>query len=526
MNKLPPGWLMSTFGALNEFKSKTINPANQSSELFELYSVPSFPSGLPEHLIGAAIGSTKQSVLPNDVLVCKINPRINRVWVVGQKGTCEQIASTEWIGFRSRSIFPAFAKYYFSSPVFREFLCSEVAGVGGSLTRAQPKKVVNYPLPVAPASEQIRIADQLNVLLARVQSCSDRLDVIPSLLKRLRQAVVNAASSGVLTDDWRSVPTSECWCTTTVGEVLQGKPRNGYSPKAVEFETPVRSLTLSATTSGRFISRHYKFIDEDISHDSHLWLQPGDILIQRANTLEYVGVSAVFDGPDKKFIYPDLMMKCRPNERILGRFLYYSLSADRTRTYFREHATGTSGNMPKINQQTVMSAPVWLPSLAEQDEIVRRAEVLLDLADRIETFYAAALRQAQRLTPLILSKAFRGDLVPQDPKDEPASELIIHYSEARATIAIESKVRKSSRSRPPRAPREAAAMTKSRQDDDVRGQAYLARHLRRLGGTSTAEELFKVSELPVADFYKQLAWEVGQGFVKDRGQLLESWNEA
>jgi type I restriction enzyme S subunit len=69
-------------------------------------------------------------------------------------------------------------------------------------------------------------------------------------------------------------------------------------------------------------------------------------------------------------------------------------------------------------------------------------------------------------------------------------------------------------------------MTKSRQDDDVKGQAYLASHLSRLGGVATAEELFKVAELPVADFYKQLAWEVGQGHVKDSGTLLESRDAA
>ena len=64
-------------------------------------------------------------------------------------------------------------------------------------------------------------------------------------------------------------------------------------------------------------------------------------------------------------------------------------------------------------------------------------------------------------------------------------------------------------------------MTKSRQDDDVKDKPYLADHLRRLGSATTAEVLFKVSELPVADFYKQLAWEVAQGHIADRGIALE-----
>jgi len=281
-------------------------------------------------------------------------------------------------------------------------------------------------IELPPHSEQTRIADQLDKLLARIQSCNDRLNTIAALLKRFRQAVLGAAIKGDLIEgiapsDWR-----QC----TVGDVLEAKPRNGYSPKAVDFETPVRSLTLSATTSGRFLAQHSKFIDEQIPDGSHLWLEPGDILIQRANTLEYVGVSAIFDGPSKQFIYPDLMMKCRPNQLILRKFLFYTLSAEQTRQYFRDQATGTAGNMPKINQQTVMSAPVFLPSLEEQERIVLKVDALFQLADRIEARYAAARTQAQRFTPLLLAKAFRGELVQQDPQGEPASVLLERIASA------------------------------------------------------------------------------------------------
>ena len=69
-------------------------------------------------------------------------------------------------------------------------------------------------------------------------------------------------------------------------------------------------------------------------------------------------------------------------------------------------------------------------------------------------------------------------------------------------------------------------MTKSRQDDDVKGKPYLSDYLRQIGTPATAEALFKVAELPVADFYKQLAWEVDQGLVKDSNELLEPRNAA
>jgi type I restriction enzyme S subunit len=67
---------------------------------------------------------------------------------------------------------------------------------------------------------------------------------------------------------------------------------------------------------------------------------------------------------------------------------------------------------------------VALPPIDEQHEIVRRVEVLFAYADRLEARYTAARAQVERLTPALLAKAFRGDLVPQDPNDEPASVLL------------------------------------------------------------------------------------------------------
>jgi type I restriction enzyme S subunit len=99
------------------------------------------------------------------------------------------------------------------------------------------------------------------------------------------------------------------WQCHLLESLLVFGPTNGYSPKAVEYETPVRSLTLTATTSGRFNGDHFKYISTEVPQDSSLWLRDGDILVQRGNTIGYVGVAAVYRGESNQFIYPDLMMK-------------------------------------------------------------------------------------------------------------------------------------------------------------------------------------------------------------------------
>ncbi len=187
------------------------------------------------------------------------------------------------------------------------------------------------------------------------------------------------------------------WRWQTLEDALIFGPTNGFSPKAVEYETPVRSLTLSATTSGRFIGEHSKFITADIPSDSDLWLREGDILVQRGNTIEYVGVAAVYWGMPNRFIYPDLMMKVRVSTEIDVRFVHLAMLSESCRDYLRAHASGTSGSMPKINQATLKSLPIPLPPLAEQRRIVAKVDQLMALVDRLEAHLTACRATATSL---------------------------------------------------------------------------------------------------------------------------------
>jgi type I restriction enzyme, S subunit len=289
----------------------------------------------------------------------------------------------------------------------------------------QPKlalfRIRECEFPLTPLNEQIRIANKLDSILAKVDKAQARLDKIPAILKRFRQSVLAAATSGELTQPGF---TSSEWRSVKLIDLVETRPRNGKSPKGVDFDTGVKNLTLSAITPGYFVENKYKFVDLDVPTDSHLWLKNQDILIQRANSIEYVGVSALYEGEDDQYIYPDLIMKCRANERVLSKYLYYALSSEPVRKYFRDNATGTTGNMPKINQAVVSAAPINLPKIDEQKIIVDKVESLFNKADKVEKQYLDAKSRLDRLTQSILAKAFRGELVPQDPSDEPAEQLL------------------------------------------------------------------------------------------------------
>ncbi|MBG9757288.1 MULTISPECIES: hypothetical protein [Lysinibacillus] len=131
-NEIPHERVWTVLNSVNEAINPNIEPSNFPDEKFILYSVSSFESGSPEVVNGWEIKSNKQIVETGDVLISKINPKINRVWVVGKYINSRIIASTEWIIIKNQSISSEFLAYYFKSPEFRSKLCSNVSGVGGS----------------------------------------------------------------------------------------------------------------------------------------------------------------------------------------------------------------------------------------------------------------------------------------------------------------------------------------------------------------------------------------------------------
>jgi type I restriction enzyme S subunit len=431
----PDTWTESTFSELNRFRCQTVDPAKHATEQFELYSVPNFPTGTPEYVRGAEVGSSKQTVAPNDVLVCKINPRINRVWQVGPVGSIRQIASSEWIGFRNSELDAGFFTHFFRSTEFREKLCTDLTGVGGSLTRAQPKKVATFTLPLAPLAEQKRIAAKLDALLARVDACREHLDRIPALLKRFRQSVLTTVTACGEADALGKC-SDECinlnsFPMVPVSESMLEPLRNG---KSVRDGNGLHVLRLTALKGFEVNLSETKAGDwSNVSDTPRFLVHNGDFLISRGNgSKSLVGRGGLVSGCSESIAFPDTMIRLRPDpSRLTPGYLNYVWMSEGIRTQI-ESVAKTSAGIWKVSQSDLECIRLPLPSIAEQAEIVRRVEALFTLADRIEQRYKTARAQVEQLTPALLAKAFRGELVPQDPNDEPASVLLERIRAERA----------------------------------------------------------------------------------------------
>ena len=174
------------------------------------------------------------------------------------------------------------------------------------------------------------------------------------------------------------------WKWVRLLDVVEEKPANGFSPKGVDYQTAVKNLTLTATTSGYFKADAFKYVDIQLEPDSKYWLKKDDLLIQRSNSRELVGTSCIYTGDDDAFIYPDLMMKLRVMNGVDVKYVDHVLKSPLTRNYFSKTASGTSESMPKINQGIVSATLIPLPPLAEQKRIVAKLEEILPLCERLK----------------------------------------------------------------------------------------------------------------------------------------------
>lgn len=451
--KLPKGWIETDIETINCYKSKNIDPRKYPKSTFQLFSVPAFPEKDAELLKGKDIKSTKQFVKTKDILLCKINPRINRVWTVSEKLDYTQIASSEWIVIRNQKLHSEFLTYYFQSPRLRDLLCQDLSGVGGSLTRARPKIVKKLPVPLPPLNEQKRIVARLDQLLARVDSARARLSSAAQLIKNFRQAVLNAAVTGRLTEEWRAKnanfyegfdleahaleinakhPTSEefgftpyidvpgCWHFPPLCRL--GKKFSYGSSKKSSTSGLIPVLRMGNIQENKLFWDDLVYSSDEEEIEKYL-LKPGDVLFNRTNSPELVGKSAYYGKGAPKSIYAGYLIKVEPVDSLNPKFLTFCLNSSYGRDYC--WAVKTDGvSQSNINAKKLGAFPIPFPIPEEQKEIVKRVEDLFALADSMEAKLKAAQARTENLTAGILAKAFRGELVPQNPNDQPAEELL------------------------------------------------------------------------------------------------------
>lgn len=293
--------------------------------------------------------------------------------------------------------------------------------------------VVGTRIPLAPLPEQKRIADKLDALLARVDACRGRLDRVPGILKRFRQSVLAAATSGELTREWREERGFGSEWPVVDLESVAGDFSYGSAAKSSKVgKVPV--LRMGNIQDGLLDWGDLAFTS-DAAEISKYRLADGDVLFNRTNSPELVGKTAVFRGK-RDAVYAGYLIRVRCGERLLPDYLNYCLGSPAGREYcWQVKSDGVSQS--NINARKLAAFTFGLPTVGEQQEIIRRVEELLELNMALGTKSRRARVLVDRLTSSALAKAFRGELVPQDPTDKPASELLASLKAAQSNADAE-----------------------------------------------------------------------------------------
>ncbi len=216
------GWRVATLGEFVATRTRGIVPNKTPGTTFELYSVPSLDTGSPEIVRGGEIGSNKQIVDEGTVLLCKINPRINRAWVVSSHTAHQKIASTEWITFpRNEAFEPKYLAYYLKQDAVRDYLAANASGVGGSLMRVKPATLKDYVFPLAPLDQQKHIVAEIEKQFSRLDEAVANLKRVKANLKRYKAAVLKAAVEGRLVETEAEIARREGRNYETGAQLLQ-----------------------------------------------------------------------------------------------------------------------------------------------------------------------------------------------------------------------------------------------------------------------------------------------------------------
>lgn len=534
MSDLPQGWAQTTIGEVVE-PFVSIDPTKQPDAEFRYVDIGAIDKstqtiGEPKSFLGRDAPSRARRVIhKGDVLFSTVRTYLKNIAAVPAE-LDGVLTSTGIAVLRASEAIDR--RYLFNWVCSDEFVGKMSGAQDGTLYPAvTDKDVSGAAVPLPPLPEQRRIVAKVDGLTARTARARKELDRIPTLIARYKQRLLALAFSGRLIG---KVPTDSdnlfpgCWSIPKNWQWVRFDEAAEVASNLVKPETipdlpHIAPDNIQAGT-GRLLA--YRTIAEDKLISAKNRFYPGQVLYSKIRPYLKKAVIVDFDGACSADMYP-----INAGEKLNARFLLYWLISDDFAQFSALYEGRTV--LPKINQKALNATPFPLPPLSEQAEIVRRIESAFGWIDRMAADHAAAARLVPKLDAAILAKAFQGKLVPQDPNDEPAAKLLERIKAEREDapkkgrgrqkgIVVESHigpmraevVRPTSKAK-------GSSMTKSRQDDEVKDKPYLA-GLLKSGRFSDAQSLFRAADLPVSDFYKQLAWEIDKGHILDNAEELKA----
>jgi len=225
--------------------------------------------------------------------------------------------------------------------------------------------------------EQRHIAHVLTTVQTAIEQQARMIALTRELKSALMKKLFTEGLRGEKQKETEIGLVPEGWEITELKNLLREPLRNGHSARPSTATDGIRTLILTAVTKRDFSEKNTKLTIADPNRAKNFWLKKGDILVERANTPEYVGLAALYSGDDDFAIFPDLMIRVRVDEqKAIPYFISEYLITPYCREYFQKSMHSTAGNFPKIDQSTIEKVLIPLPGLEEQLEITQTLQVV------------------------------------------------------------------------------------------------------------------------------------------------------
>ena len=289
------------------------------------------------------------------------------------------------------------------------------AGRGVNIRHLGKRGLAQFPIPVAPPSEQKRI-------VAAIEEHFSRLDAVEATQRRIIRQI-DVLKSSLLSDAFRTngdLPPR--WEQKTIGEVAQvqlGRQRSPQHHSGPQMRPYLRSANVTWEGISLDDVKEMNFDDADFETYK---LKPGDLLLNEASgSPGEVGKPAIWNGEIEDCCFQNTLLRLRSAEVDI-RYLYWYCYASALSGRFGDAGRGV--NIRHLGKGGLAQFPIPVAPRDQQGQIAAQLDQQLEQAKRLEQAAQKVLNRVAALRQAVLSQAFSGQLVPQDPNDEPASALL------------------------------------------------------------------------------------------------------
>ncbi|MEU4950677.1 restriction endonuclease subunit S [Streptomyces lavendulae] len=467
--KLPDGWAWATVGDLlvrsDSGKSFKCEPRPATAGEWGIVKVSAmtwgeFRPAENKALLDEALINPEYEIHSGDILVS----RANTVEHVGAPVLVGAVRSHLLLSDKSLRFTPGceinrqWFIYWLQSPSVRKAVAAKATGTSDSMRNISQPDLKAITLPVPPAAEQRRIADALYANLARLDNLESRLKAAKQHLEKLREFVMAAAATGVLAWDADTqhmpiaaspavkdgtlppLPSGWHWgrlqdIADVVGGVAKDS-KNQHDPDLPE----VPYLRVANAQRARLDLSQVAKIRVAPKVLGKLRLRDGDLLMSEGGDRDKLGRGWIWEQQIKECIHQNHLFRARIQDmsthpKLLG---WYVNSA--ARSWFEANGK-QSVNLASISISKVklLPVPVPPPDEGEQAAFVELGERVLARFDHLVAACESGLAHATTLRRALLAEAFAGRLVPQDPDDESAEDLLKGIRAERETAEAERK---------------------------------------------------------------------------------------